>query len=102
MEETLQMEKDEEGNIIKEIVGVNRILDPVLLEEIIQYNDDLNTDRLVAAELAIALAMHMDPIYGAVGEDRDVRITSLFKQKRKNKLFASGNKMFFNNNKKLF
>lgn len=90
MEEVLLSEKNEEGNIIKEVLGINRILDPVLLEEIIQYNDDLNTDRLVAAELAIALAMHMDPIYGRVTKGpSDARILSLGKNKNNNRLFPS-------------
>lgn len=102
MEETLISEKDEQGNIIKEILGINRILDPVLLEEIIQFNDDLNTDRLVAAELAIALAMHMDPIYGKIKEENDVRITSLFKNKYKSKLFASASNLFNTQKRKLF
>jgi LAGLIDADG-like domain len=99
MEETLVVEKDEEGNIIKEVLGINRILDPVLLEEIIQYNDDLNTDRLVAAELAIALAMHMDPIYGRVQKTQDTRIMALTQKRVKQSLFSSGSTLFKNKNK---
>lgn len=104
MEQEIYKETDEEGNTIKEVLGISKIYDPVLLEEVIQFNDDLNTDRLVAAELAVALAMKMDPIYGSIGEDRDTRVASLGNKKVKNpRLFASNSSMFGNNKKnKLF
>jgi hypothetical protein len=85
LEEQIIVEKDEDGKILNEILGVNRVLDPVLLEEIIQYHDDLNTDRIVAAELAIAQAVKMDPIMGAIGEQRDTRIASLGRGRNNNK-----------------
>lgn len=90
LEEEIVKERDEEGNVIREIVGVNRILDPVLLEEIIQFHDDLNTDRLVAAELAIALANKLDSTMGTIGEKKDPRIESLFnKYKKKKRTFVN-------------
>jgi len=61
-EETLLKETDEEGNVTKETKGMVKIFDPVLLEEMIQYNEDGNFDRIIAAELAVALAMKLDPI----------------------------------------
>jgi len=85
LEEQIVIERDEEGKILNEVLGVNRVLDPVLLEEIIQYHDDLNTDRLVAAELAIAQAVKMDPIMGRIGEKKDPRIEALFSNKKRNK-----------------
>lgn len=106
LEEQLIVEKDEEGKILKETLGVARVLDPVLLEEIIQFHDDLNTDRLVAAELAIAQAVKMDPILGKVGEGGDPRIQSIHnKRKKKNKqrhVFVSSKKSMFGNKRKLF
>ena len=87
-------ETDENGNSTKEVLGFSRILDPMLLEEMIQYNDEGNYDRIVSAELAIAQAMKMDPIYGKVGgSSDDDRIKSLYSRKNKNKLFptSSGN-----------
>ena len=56
--------------IIREVTGVSKIFDPVLLEEIIQYNDQGNFDRIVAAELAIAQA-YKDGSY--MGRDRRIR-----------------------------
>ena len=102
MEETIYKETDDNGDTTKEIQGISKIFDPVLLEEIIQFNDDLNTDRLIAAELAIALAMKMDPLYGAVGVKEDVRITSLYKPKQKNRLFSESSGAFNNKKRKLF
>lgn len=70
MEEELIVEKDDKGNTTRVVIGVNRILDPVLLDEVINYNEkEGNFDRVIAAELAIAQAMKMDPIYGAIKEE---------------------------------
>lgn len=94
LEEQIVVERDEEGKITNEVLGVNRVLDPVLLEEIIQFHDDLNTDRLVAAELAIAQAVKMDPILGKVGEEKDPRIVNLgnrFKNKNKKTFLSTKN-----------
>jgi hypothetical protein len=67
------------------VTGVSKIFDPVLLEEIIQYNDQGNFDRsLIAAELAIAQALKMDPILGRVGGSADDQeLNALFKPNKK-------------------
>ena len=88
MEEKIHVEKNEEGVIIKETLGVNKIFDPVLLEEIIQYNDQGNFDRIIAAELAIAQAMKMDPIMGKAGGSGDARVKAMFSKKNGNMLFT--------------
>ena len=85
LEEQIIVERDEEGKILNEVLGVNRVLDPVLLEEIIQFHDDLNTDRLIAAELAIAQAVKMDPILGKIGDKKDPRLESLGKRRKSSK-----------------
>lgn len=104
LEEQLIIEKDEDGKITNEILGVNRVLDPVLLEEIIQFHDDLNTDRLIAAELAIAQAVKMDPIIGAIGQKKDPRIEQLFNRQKKNKsqIFGNSKPTFSKRKNKLF
>ena len=88
MEEAIYVEKDENGVVIKETLGVNKIFDPVLLEEIIQYNDQGNFDRIIAAELAIAQAMKMDPIMGKASGSGDERVKSMFSKKQGNILFT--------------
>jgi hypothetical protein len=102
MEEVIYLEKDDDGNVTKELMGVSKIFDPVLLEEIIQYNDSGNFDRIIAAELAIAQAMKMDPIMGKVGGGGDDRVASMFKPKKKNHLFTESRGLFNVRKNKLF
>ena len=103
MEDVIYSEKDDEGNITKEVTGVSKMFDPMLLEEIIQYNDEGNFDRIVAAELAIAQALKMDPIFGKIGGTNDDRVKALYSKKLKtNKLFSSSGNMFNTRKNKLF
>ena len=103
MEEVVYTEKDEDGNIVKEVQGVSKIFDPVLLEEIIQYNDQGNFDRIIAAELAIAQALKMDPVLGKVGGSSDPRVSAIFKPNKKNVLFTESRGLFNKRkNSKLF
>jgi hypothetical protein len=102
MEEVVHKESDENGNVTREITGVSRVFDPVLLEEIIQYNDQGNFDRIVAAELAIAQALKMDPILGKVGGSGDDRVKALYSSKQKNTLFSDSRGLFNTTKRKLF
>ena len=99
MENAIFKEKNEQGEVIREVLGVSKIFDPVLLEEIIQYNDQGNFDRIVAAELAIAQALKMDPIMGKIGGTSDERVTSMFKKKRGNVLFTDARGDMFGRSK---
>jgi len=95
MEAPIFVEKNDAGEVIREVLGVSKIFDPVLLEEIIQYNDQGNFDRIIAAELAIAQALKMDPIMGKIGGTSDERVASMFNKKRGNVLFTeTRNNMF--------
>jgi len=95
MEAPIFVEKNDAGEVIREVLGVSKIFDPVLLEEIIQYNDQGNFDRIIAAELAIAQALKMDPIMGKIGGTSDERVASMFNKKRGNILFTEArNNMF--------
>ena len=94
MEESIYKETDDDGKTIKELLGVHKILDPLLLEEIISFNDKDNFDRVIAAELAIAQAIKMDPIIGRVGGSDDKRVASLFKPRERNILFTQSRGMF--------
>jgi len=102
LEEVIYKETDEQGNVTKEVTGVSKMFDPVLLEEIIQYNDQGNFDRIVAAELAIAQAMKMDPILGKVGGSGDSRVAALFSKKSKPRLFTESRGLFNTKKHKLF
>lgn len=98
-EETLLKETDEEGNVTKETKGMVKIFDPVLLEEMIQYNEDGNFDRIIAAELAVALAMKLDPIMGRIGGKGDVRVQAMYSPKKQNKLFGQSSSGLFGSGK---
>ena len=86
MEEVVYIEKDDNGVIIRELLGISKIFDPVLLEEIIQFDEDGNYDRVIAAELAIAQALKMDPIIGRISGSSDSRVQSMRKNIQ-NRLF---------------
>ena len=101
LEDTIYKETDEQGNVIKEVLGISKILDPILLEEIIQYNDDDNFDRVIAAELAIAQALKMDPLFGKVTTEGGIA-SALYKPKKKKPLFTSSSPLFRNKKSKLF
>ena len=101
MEEVVYTEKDDTGAIVKEILGITKIFDPVLLEEIIQYDEDGNFDRVIAFELAVALAMKLDPIFGAVGKE-DNRVASMYKIKKRRPLFSPSSGLFNQRMNKLF
>jgi hypothetical protein len=101
-EEVIHIEKDADGNITSETKGMSKIFDPVLLEEMIQYNETGNFDRIIAAELAVSLAMKLNPIMGRTGGVEDARITSLYSKKKKNSLFSESKGMFSSNKHKMF
>jgi hypothetical protein len=99
-EEILVRESNVEGEKSPELKGMTKIFDPLLLDEMIAYNDEGNFDRIVAAELAIALAMKLDPIMGAIGSEGDVRVKALYdKNKPSKQLFSPTRNIFVNNNK---
>ena len=101
-EEVVHTEKDEDGNTISETKGMSKVFDPVLLEEMIQYNEDGNFDRIIAAELAIALAMKLDPIFGKIGDNSDSRTSSMGVKRQKSSLFPESRGVFKSNKRKLF
>lgn len=101
-EEIIYEEKDEHGNIIRQVTGMSKILDPMLLEEMIQYNEEDNFDRIVAAELALAQAYKMAPIYGPAGGVKDSRFQALAKPKERATLFTPSRGIFVKHKGKLF
>jgi len=101
-EEVLVREKtpQEDGEIAPELKGMTKIFDPLLLDEMMAYNDEGNFDRIIAAELAIALAMKLDPIMGSIGSEGDIRVRALYSKDRpKKQLFSSNRNLFLGNNK---
>lgn len=103
LEHTVSIEKDDKGSIIKERIGVTQIYDTALLDEIAKFNPDGNFDRIVAFELALAMASQLDPIGKVSSLEDDPRRQYLFnKDKKKGGLFAESSYRRINKFKKLF
>lgn len=56
--EELDHIRKDDGQIVRTIYGIERIPDMGLLEELKQYRDGLNTDRLISFGLALSIAKH--------------------------------------------
>jgi hypothetical protein len=54
LREEIDQEVDDDGNVIKKTLGIERIPDPMLLKEMQQYYPGLNVDRLVAFSALVA------------------------------------------------
>jgi hypothetical protein len=77
----------------RKILGVSKIYDPVLLDEVIKWNKDGNFDRIRALSIAITCARKMDlQKIQAVVEDEEPKIV---KPKRKRPLFKDMNSSVF-------
>jgi hypothetical protein len=66
---------------------MSKIFDPVLLEEIIQYSDDGNFDRIIA-ELFHRLSNEIRSIMGKIGE-KETKESILYMAQKK-QLFVQG------------
>ena len=62
----------------------------------------VNSFAVHNCELAIALAMKLDPILGAIGDRKNSIVSSLGKNKQRNILFTSGNNLFSSKKQKLW
>lgn len=104
LEENIDVELDENGNIVKELKGVRRVFDHTVLEETANYFDGANVDRLTAATLALVLASDLDPILGSAAKDKsESRFTKMFGAKKpKDKLFNNSGSMFSGRNRSMF
>jgi hypothetical protein len=93
LDDTIYIEKDDKGSVISETLGVTKVFDTMLLEEIIKFNADGNFDRIIAAELAIALADHLNPQFVVADTNTDPRLRAYFaKQKGSKSVLDFSNK----------
>lgn len=103
LEEVLHQERDETGSVIKEVLGVSRVRDPMLLEEYIKFNGTMNADREVAASLVFALADKMAPLGKIASSEEDPRYKALYsKEKKKSTPFSSRGNTPFKSKRRLF
>ena len=87
--EKIDVEYDEQGNIVKERLGVTRILDPLLLKELIKYTPKLNVDRIVSFGLTLAMAKSLSNHVTVSSTDQDHRMKEYFRASKGNSLFRS-------------
>jgi hypothetical protein len=85
--EVIDIERDEQGNIVKERLGVSRILDSLLLKELIKFTPKLNVDRIVSFGLTLAMAKSLNTQVMIGNNDTDTRMKEYFKSSKKSSLF---------------
>lgn len=77
-------ETDEDGNVTKIKYGASRILDPLLIREMIKFNYKANTDRVISAGLALAMAGDLNTKI-IVSSQEDSRYKDYISKTKKNK-----------------
>lgn len=75
----IDFERDENGNAVKARLGVTRILDPMLIKELIKFNYKGNFDRVIAFGLALAQAKDLNNKIIASSQE-DTRYTAYSKR----------------------
>jgi hypothetical protein len=104
LDECLERNVDDKGSVISEILGVSRVFDTMLLEEVIKFSFDGNFDRVIAAALAITLADHLDPQFKATTTDSDIRLKAYFERNKNHvqkhaRMLGVGNRSRFKSGK---
>lgn len=84
LDQVVHVEKDENGSVIKETFGVSKVLDPMLLEEVIKFDKEKNFDRVIAAQLAVALANKLNPVIHVKSLEADNRIQAYYDRMKRN------------------
>ena len=85
--EAIDEELDDNGEVIKQTLGVERIPDKMLLTEMMQYYPGLNVDRLVAFSALVAFAKLQQANRGYIKrKERDKSVDNLEKSQNLYKL----------------
>lgn len=87
--EVIDRETDAEGNVVKERLGVTRILDPLLLKELIKFTPKLNVDRVISFGLTLAMAKSLNSKSVIVSSTQDTRMHEYFKSMKSKQLFRT-------------
>jgi hypothetical protein len=88
--EVIDVERDASGNITKERLGVTRILDPLLIKELIKYTPKLNVDRIIAFGLTLAMTRSLSNKITIHSNTEDDRIREYFQTKKTSSPFRIG------------
>jgi hypothetical protein len=87
--EVIDRETDKDGNITKERLGITRILDPLLLKELIKFTPKLNVDRVISFGLTLAMAKSLNGKAVVVSSTEDGRMKDYFRSVKKSQIFRS-------------
>lgn len=85
LDEKIGVIRNEKDEVIGDVLGITRILDPMLCEEISKFNPDDNFDREVAASLAVTLARHLDVQFVVSSVEGDTRLREYFERAKHSK-----------------
>ena len=86
--EEIDIERDADGNIIKTRLGVSRILDPLLLKELLKFTPKLNVDRIIAFGLTLAMSRTLYNKVTIHSNNEDERIKEYFRSRKPNSPFS--------------
>ena len=92
--EVIEIERDKDGNVISEKLGVTRILDPLLLKELLKFTPKLNVDRVVSFGLALSMAKSLNTRVIVGNNDADTRMKEYFRAYKKGSLFRTTSSPF--------
>lgn len=95
LDDVVHRQYNDDGEVVQEMLGVSKINDYMLLEEIRLYEDGVNADRYVAFQLALAMARALDNVEGLNRDEQEKKeVATLYEQlkKSKNKLFSHNRK----------
>jgi len=80
--EEIDVERDDAGTITKARLGVSRILDPLLLKELLKFTPKLNVDRIIAFGLTLAMSRTLYNKVSVHSNSEDDRIKEYFKSRK--------------------
>ena len=92
--EVIEVVRDEHGNVVTEKLGVTRILDPLLLKELLKFTPKLNVDRIVSFGLALSMAKSLNTKVIVGNSDADTRMKEYFRSYKKGSLFRTTSSPF--------
>lgn len=80
MTNTISTKLNEDGSV-EEVLGVRRIIDPMLIEELLKFHPDNNCDRIISFGLVLAYAKSLDKI--PLTSAKDTRYQELYNNNKK-------------------
>ena len=92
--EVIEVVRDEHGNVVTEKLGVTRILDPLLLKELLKFTPKLNVDRVISFGLALSMAKSLNTRVKVTNNDADTRMKEYFRSYKKGSLFRTTSSPF--------